>query len=147
MSASDRRPGTGPAGVRDGDPGAAEPIPDEPDPVERAAPDLRLAPLVLALWMGEAVTLLTGSAHPARWVLAGALVVVAALLGMGASRCRPAQPAAVPAMRTGLARVTLGGTRRQRTAMLIGLCGLGLGIALAGAHLLRLHPPVLQAAA
>ncbi|HYN57091.1 MAG TPA: ComEC/Rec2 family competence protein, partial [Motilibacterales bacterium] len=137
MSASDHRPAADPARApAEGDQSSG-----------RAGPDLRLAPLVMALWVGEAAILLTEPVQPVPWALGGALVVLAALLGAVVLGRRPVQPAALPVDGTVLVGFLLRVTRTHRIALLVGLCGFGLGVALAAGHLMRLHPPVLQGAA
>ncbi len=119
-------------------------------PAEPAGPDLRLAPFVGALWIGEAVLLLARPARPAVWGV-GALVLVlgglvrAALLveprlalwrgsrGIDQRVGPPGSGPRTPAVRT--------------IALLLGVCGLGVGVAMGALHVARLHPPLLAHAA
>ncbi len=134
----------GPRPTRDAGPGA------EPDAGPAAdRPDLRLAPVVAALWLGEALVLLAQPARPARWlpvavvILVAGLVAAAAVAGgrTGGGRTgRPGHPAAGCDPRP---------SPRQRRALAacICVCGLGLGLTMGAGHLGRLHPPVLERAA
>ncbi len=117
-----------------------------PEPVvdpSADGPDLRLAPLVVSLWLGEAIVLLADPSRPARWLATAvpilvAGLVVAAAVARGGTRGRW-HPAAV--------RHPLPSPRRRGAiAACIGVCGVGLGLAVGAGHLARLHPPVLELA-
>ncbi len=163
MSGSDRPPDAGPRAEPDAGPRAepdagprAEPDagtgvePDagpgaEPDSGRAAdRPDLRLAPLVATLWLGEALMLLAQPARPVRWLPAAVLVLVAGLVAAaafaGGRTGRPWHAAVQGQPRPGP-------RQRRAIAACIGVCGLGLGLAMGAGHLARLHPPVLELAA
>lgn len=96
-------------------------------PDRRAAPDLRLLPIVAGLWIGEVVVLQVAGSHPWWWALGSGVLLAGALLA--ATR----------------GPVDLLGART--VVVWVSLCGLGLGGVVASAHLARLHPPVLEDAA
>jgi competence protein ComEC len=86
-------------------------------------PDLRLAPVVGALWLGQAGVLLIHPSRPGLVVAGGVAVLAAGMMGM--VRARVAPPS-------------------RGIALLVAVCGLGLGVAVGAGHLARLHPDVLE---
>ncbi len=128
----------------------ADPV-GERETAASEGPDLRLAPFVGAVWLGEATVLLANPARPALWASGAVVVIGVGLIGaaLGARRTagsrrsphggaplRGSQPAAQPH------------ARQVRTiAFLIGACGLGVGVATGAAQVARLHPPLLAHAA
>lgn len=103
------------------DRGAAAPEPrDAKEP--REPPDLRLAPLVAGLWISQALIVGRQVRDPLVCAFAGAVLVAVSLV-LAARKVRRLD-------------------RRALSALLI-TCGIGLGGATGGAHVARLHPPVL----
>jgi hypothetical protein len=88
-----------------------------------AGPDLRLVPFVGSLWAGQAGVLLAHPSRPSLGVALGIGVLAAGLIGLVRVRAAPASRA---------------------IALLVAVCGLGVGIAVAAGHLARLHPDVLE---
>ena len=101
--------------------------------------------------MGEAVVLLARPARPAAWAAGAAALIVVCLVGAlvdvgrgpGSRRSRDARG------RLGLPGLGArpGGGGARAIALLIGACGLGVGIAVGVVHVARLHPPLLARAA
>ena len=106
----------------------------EPTPERREPPDLRLAPLVGAVWLGQALVLLVMPSRPTTPALlaAGALLLVL-VVAAGWLRLQRGARAKVP-------------SRRVVVGFLL-LSGLALGTFVGSMHLARLHPPVVVAAA
>jgi competence protein ComEC len=121
--------------------------PDGTTTSDRTRPELRLAPFVGALWVGEAWVLLAHPSRPSLWLSGGAGLVVAGLLGslraVGLlslhTRTSPDDPG-LPDHRTQFRAWAA----THRFALLVAVCGLGLGIAVGAGHLSRLHPEVLE---
>ena len=86
-------------------------------------PDLRLAPFVGALWLGQAGVLLIHPSRPGLVVAGGGAVLAGGLMGMVRARLAPPS---------------------RRIALLVAVCGLGLGVTVGAGHLARLHPDVLE---
>ena len=107
-------------------PAAATEIPG----VER--PDLRLLPLVTAVWVSLAAVLLVDPGQP----------VVAALVGGAVLGCGCAASVVWLRMRS-----RHGVSARRGGVVVLVLVGLGLGAIIGSLHLQRLHPPVLDAIA
>jgi competence protein ComEC len=106
-------------------------------------PDLRLLPVVVGMWIAQGAVLLLGprAAHPALAVGVGLLVLGLAAIVWWGGRWWPF-PAAAP----GASR-RAGQPPSHVLPVLLGVVGLALGSMVAGLHLVRLHPPVLAAAA
>jgi competence protein ComEC len=104
---------------------------DTPD--HRDAPDLRLAPLVAAVWLGQALVLLRMPSQPTTLALIAGSALLLGLVGVTAwlRLRRGSQPGAA--------------SGRAVVGFLL-LSGLALGTAVGGMHLARLHPPALAAA-
>jgi competence protein ComEC len=130
--------------------GGADPV-EAQSSADSEGPDLRLAPFVGSLWLGEALVLLARPSRPGYWLAGAAALIVAGLLGSALAVRRragvrsppdPEGPAGAPLSQAPHG-VRPSSSGAPHFALLIGVCGLGLGLAVGAAHLARLHPPVL----
>ena len=98
------------------------------------APDLRLAPMVAGVWLGQALVLLVMPSRPATPALIAGGVLLLVLVGAGGRlRAHHGSQASAPS-----GRLVVG---------FLLLSGLALGVFVGSMHLARLHPPALAAAA
>ncbi len=96
----------------------------------RERPDLRLAPVVGGLWLGEAAILLLAPAHAMTCAIASGVLLLGSLLVAG------------------LASLRSRGSGEPSRSLIVGLtlAGVLLGLSVGALHLARLHPPVLRVA-
>jgi competence protein ComEC len=129
---------------------AAGPVGTPASPVP-PGPDLRLAPFVGALWVGEATVLLARPTRPGVWTSGAVVVLVVGLVAAGvcvrrgSGRRRSLHAGGPLSLR--LAGAWPRAAAVRAIAMLIAVCGLGVGVAVGALHLARLHPPLLVQAA
>lgn len=102
------------------------------EPLAPSEPDLRLLPVVAPLWLAQTVILLWRPSAPLPVAALGAIVALIALTLGAVAAARLRAPRVNPV------------SRSHASVVLAVGCGLGLGLVVGGAHLARLHPPLLE---